>query len=84
MAWRKGRRKLKTLGDVRLYLSDLIARYDRQSLDFELEDDKPNNEVFSNLVRALSVMMQVIRQADLETRLEALESLLKDKHHAHT
>ena len=67
---RKYQKRLKTLTDVRRYLSSIINALDKG----ELEESKARC-----LTYMCSILSQVIRDSDLEGRIEALEKQQAEK-----
>jgi hypothetical protein len=64
------KRRLKTLNDVRRYLSDVINR---------LEGGQPEANVAGRIGYLANVLRAVIEKSDLETRVAALERTIGEK-----
>jgi len=65
-----GRKRLKTLCDIRRYLAGLINRVEAGELD-------PN--VMSKLTYTSNVLAGIVRDSDLEQRIKQLEEQVKNK-----
>ena len=65
-----GRKRLKTLSDVRRYLAGLINRVEAGEVDAG---------VMSKLAYAVNILSGIIQNSDIEKRLEQLEKQIEDK-----
>jgi len=63
-----GRKRLKTLSDVRRYLAGLINR---------VEAGEVEPGVMSKLAYATNILAGIIQNSDIETRIEQLEKQIK-------
>lgn len=63
-----GRKRLKTLADIRRYLAGLINRVEAGEVD---------PSVMSKLAYVSNVLAGIIKDSDIEARIERLEQELK-------